>query len=47
MSKRFNEMVIGRDLGDPVTPVHRVAVDVSGQPYIDLKCEAQAMLMRE
>ncbi|MER6251435.1 arylsulfatase [Streptomyces sp. NPDC001584] len=27
--------------------VHRVAVDVSGEPYIDLEAEAQAMLARE
>ena len=27
--------------------IHRVAVDVSGEPYIDLEREAQAMLMRE
>ncbi|MFF4426419.1 hypothetical protein ACFY04_37675 [Streptomyces sp. NPDC001549] len=27
--------------------LHRVAVDVSGEPYIDLKTEAQAMLARE
>ncbi|WP_314253561.1 hypothetical protein [Streptomyces sp. DSM 40907] len=27
--------------------LHRVAVDVSGEPYIDLETEAQAMLARE
>ncbi len=27
--------------------IKRVAVDVSGEPYIDLEREAQAMLMRE
>ena len=27
--------------------IHRVAVDVSGQPYVDLEREAVAMLMRE
>ncbi|MET8859126.1 arylsulfatase, partial [Streptomyces sp. NPDC004579] len=27
--------------------LHRVAVDVSGAPYIDLETEAQAMLARE
>jgi len=27
--------------------IHRVAVDVSGEPYIDLEREAQTMLMRE
>ncbi|MEV8098207.1 hypothetical protein [Kitasatospora sp. NPDC085879] len=27
--------------------LHRVAVDVSGEPYIDLEAEAQAMLARE
>ena len=27
--------------------IHRVGVDVSGEPYIDLEREAQAMLMRE
>jgi hypothetical protein len=27
--------------------IRRVAVDVSGEPYIDLEREAQAMLMRE
>ena len=27
--------------------IHRVAVDVSGEPYIDLEREAAAMLMRE
>ena len=27
--------------------IKRVAVDVTGQPYIDLEREAQAMLMRE
>ena len=27
--------------------IHRVAVDVSGDPYIDLEREAQAMLMLE
>ena len=27
--------------------INRVAVDVSGEPYIDLEREAQAMLMRE
>ena len=27
--------------------IHRVAVDVSGEPYVDLEREAQAMLMRE
>ena len=27
--------------------IDRVAVDVSGEPYIDLEREAQAMLMRE
>ena len=27
--------------------IKRVAVDVSGDPYIDLEREAQAMLMRE
>ena len=27
--------------------IHRVAVDVSGEPYIDLEREAQGMLMRE
>lgn len=27
--------------------IHRVAVDVSGEPYIDLEREAQAMMMRE
>ncbi len=27
--------------------LHRVAVDVSGEPYVDLEREAQAMLMRE
>jgi hypothetical protein len=27
--------------------IKRVAVDVSGTPYIDLEREAQAMLMRE
>ena len=27
--------------------IRRVAVDVSGQPYIDLEREAAAMLMRE
>ncbi len=27
--------------------IHRVAVDVSGEPYLDLEREAQAMLMRE
>ena len=27
--------------------IQRVAVDVSGEPYIDLEREAQAMLMRE
>jgi len=27
--------------------IHRVAVDVSGEPYLDLEREAQAMMMRE
>ena len=27
--------------------IRRVRVDVSGQPYVDLEREAQAMLMRE
>ncbi len=27
--------------------IRRVAVDVSGEPYVDLEREAQAMLMRE
>ena len=27
--------------------INRVAVDVSGEPYIDLEREAQGMLMRE
>jgi arylsulfatase len=27
--------------------IRRLAVDVSGEPYIDLEREAQAMLMRE
>ena len=27
--------------------IKRVAVDVSGEPYIDLEREAQGMLMRE
>ena len=27
--------------------IDRVAVDVSGEPYIDLEREAQAMMMRE
>ncbi len=27
--------------------IHRVVIDVTGQPYIDLEREAQAMLMRE
>ena len=27
--------------------IKRVAVDVSGDPYVDLEREAQAMLMRE
>jgi arylsulfatase len=27
--------------------IHRVAVDVSGQPYLDLEREAAAMLARE
>ena len=27
--------------------IHRVAVDVSGEPFIDLEREAAAMLMRE
>jgi arylsulfatase len=27
--------------------INRVAVDVSGEPYIDLEREAAAMLMRE
>jgi arylsulfatase A-like enzyme len=27
--------------------IHRVAVDVSGEPYLDLEREAEAMLMRE
>jgi len=27
--------------------INRVAVDVSGEPYVDLEREAQAMLMRE
>ena len=27
--------------------IHRVAVDVSGEPYLDLEREAQAMLARE
>jgi arylsulfatase len=27
--------------------LHRVAVDVSGEPYLNLEREAQAMLMRE
>jgi hypothetical protein len=27
--------------------IHRVAVDVSGEPYVDLEREAAAMLMRE
>jgi hypothetical protein len=27
--------------------IHRVAVDVSGEPYLNLEREAQAMLMRE
>jgi arylsulfatase len=27
--------------------LHRVAVDVSGEPYVDLEREAQAMMMRE
>jgi arylsulfatase len=27
--------------------IHRVAVDVSGEPYLDLEREAHAMLMRE
>ena len=27
--------------------IHRVAVDVSGEPYIDLEREAAGMLMRE
>jgi arylsulfatase len=27
--------------------IHRVAVDVSGEPYVDLEREAQALLMRE
>jgi len=27
--------------------IHRVAVDVSGEPYVDLEREAEAMLMRE
>ena len=27
--------------------IRRVAVDVSGEPYIDLKREAVAMMMRE
>ena len=27
--------------------IQRVAVDVSGEPYVDLEREAQAMLMRE
>ncbi|TFB52824.1 hypothetical protein [Cryobacterium tagatosivorans] len=27
--------------------INRVAIDVSGEPYVDLEREAQAMLMRE
>jgi hypothetical protein len=27
--------------------IKRVAVDVSGEPYVDLEREAQAMLLRE
>ena len=27
--------------------IHRVAIDVSGQPYIDLEREAVAMMSRE
>ncbi len=27
--------------------IKRVAVDVSGEPYVDLEREAQAMMMRE
>ena len=27
--------------------IHRVAVDVSGEPYLNLEREAQAMMMRE
>jgi len=27
--------------------IRRVAVDVSGEPYLDLEREAQALLMRE
>jgi hypothetical protein len=27
--------------------INRVAVDVSGDPYVDLEREAQSMLMRE
>ena len=31
----------------PAARIHRVRVDVSGEPYLDLEREAQAMLMRE
>jgi arylsulfatase len=27
--------------------IHRVAVDVSGEPYLDLERQAEAMLARE
>ena len=35
--------MVGGDVGGR----KRVAVDVSGEPYVDLEREAQAMLMRE
>jgi arylsulfatase A-like enzyme len=52
-------LCVGRDSGDAITDdypspsafaggtIDRVAVDVSGEPYLDLEREAQAMLARE
>ena len=50
-------LCVGRDSGEPVTgdyphiftggTIKRVAVDVSGKPYVNLQREAQAMLARE
>jgi arylsulfatase len=40
-------LCIGRDSSEPVGTIHRVAVDVSGEPYVDLEREAAAMLARE
>ena len=52
-------LCVGRDGGEPVTDdypspseftggtIKRVAVDVSGEPYVDLEREAAALMMRE